>query len=64
MKIAKEWLKENRGVEMPEGEISGEWFMQNRVPMVVSCVCCKNTMILPSALIDDDGNIFCGSCGE
>ena len=64
MRIATQWLKEERGIEMPAGEVNGEWFMQNRLPMVVSCSCCETTMVLPSALIDDDGSIYCGSCGE
>jgi hypothetical protein len=64
MKIAKQWLLENRGIEIPTGEVSAEWFIDNDLPMVVSCSCCETTMVLPSAMVDDDGYIYCGSCAE
>ena len=64
MKTAKEWIKEKRGIEIPAGEISGEWFMENRLPMIVACSCCETTMILLSAMVDDDGYAYCGSCAE
>lgn len=64
MKIAKDWLLENRGIEIPAGEVSVEWFIDNDLPMVVSCSCCETTMVLPSAMVDDDGYIYCGSCAE
>jgi hypothetical protein len=34
------------------------------LPMVVSCTCCGMTMALPSAMVDDDGTIYCSSCAE
>lgn len=62
MRIAKQWLKEELNIEMPEGNINGEWFVQNQLPMIVRCTCCDSTMILPSAMINDEGEIFCPSC--
>jgi hypothetical protein len=47
---------------MPKGQINGEWFAENDLPMVVSCTCCGSTMILPSALIDEEGHCYCSSC--
>lgn len=31
---------------------------------VVSCTCCGMTMTVASACVDEDGRIFCASCGE
>lgn len=31
---------------------------------VVSCTCCDMTMTVASACVDEDGHIFCASCGE
>lgn len=59
---AEQWLKKAMNIEMPKGQIKGEWFFANDLPMVVRCQCCESTMILPSAMIDDEGNIFCRSC--
>lgn len=64
MKIAKQWLLENMGIEIPAGEVSAEWFIDNNLPMIVRCSCCETTMILPSAIVDDDGYVYCGSCAE
>ena len=64
MKNFREWLKENcPEVEIPEGPIiSGSWFAKNNIPMVVACTCCETTMVVTSALIDEDGQIYCSSC--
>ena len=62
MLTAEKWIKKNIGVEMPKGQINGEWFYANDLPMIVQCQCCESTMILPSAMIDEEGNIFCKSC--
>ena len=60
---AKEYLKEYMGIEMPDGDIDGQWFVDNRVPMIVSCCECESTMALPSAMIDTkDGSIICHRC--
>jgi len=55
---------EERGIEVPEHEISGAWFSKHGFPMVVRCSCCDMTMALPSAWIDDEGYTFCGSCAD
>lgn len=62
MKTFEQWLKDERGMEMPQGEISGAWFAQQKLPMIVQCSCCHSTMALPSAVIDTDGSIYCPSC--
>lgn len=64
MKTFKQWLKDERGIEMPQGEINGNWFNQHHLPMIVQCSCCHSTMALPSAMIDTDGSIYCPSCVE
>lgn len=57
-----EYVKQSRGVEMPHGEISGAWFQEQRIPMVVRCTCCGMTMASPSAWIDDEGYTYCSDC--
>lgn len=54
---------EARGIEMPKGNIPGEWFSKHGYPMVVRCCCCEMTMAIPSAWIDDEGYTYCGDCG-
>ena len=49
---------------MPQGEIPGSWFEENRLPMVLRCSCCENTMIAPSARIDEQGYVFCENCAR
>lgn len=55
---------ENRGIEIPEGNIPGEWFAKHGYPMVVRCTCCDMTMAIPSAWIDEEGYVYCGDCGR
>ena len=55
---------EERGIKVPEHEISGAWFSEHGFPMVVRCSCCDMTMALPSAWIDDEGYTFCGNCAD
>ena len=62
LRTAEKYIWEEMGVEMPKGEISGEWFAENDLPMVVQCTECGMTMILPSALIDDEGCCYCAGC--
>lgn len=64
LRTAEQFLREEMDVEMPKGNISGAWFAENGVPMIVSCACCNSTMALPSAMIDEDGSIICSSCAE
>ena len=61
MKTMREWLKENLGIEMPEGNINGSWFAENNLPMIVECSCCGMTMALPSVYVEN-GYIYCGNC--
>ena len=62
LRIARVWLLEECGVEMPEGRIDGQWFVDHNLPIVVSCTCCGGTLILPNAFIDSDGEIYCPTC--
>jgi hypothetical protein len=64
MKTFDKWLKDNRGVSMPEGNVNASWFAENGFPMIVECTCCGMTMALPNAMIDDDGNIYCCDCAD
>ena len=64
MRTAETYLKEEMNIEMPKGEINGSWFAENDLPMIVCCTCCDTSMALPSAMIDDDGTIYCSSCAE
>ena len=58
------YIKEEMGIEMPKGNVSGEWFYQNHIVMVVRCCCCGMTMASPSAWIDDDGYTYCSDCAD
>lgn len=59
------WNEENPSDKYPTTEsVSGGWFAERRLPMIVACCCCQMTMALPSAQIDENGNIFCQSCSE
>lgn len=62
MRTAERYIWEEMGVKMPEGEINGSWFAEHSLPMIVHCTCCGSTMALPSAMVDDDGTIYCSSC--
>ena len=61
MKSFTEYVRD-RGIEIPEKEIPGNWFSQHGYPMVVRCACCEMTMAIPSAWIDDDGYTYCSDC--
>ena len=63
MRSFREYVEE-RGIEMPKGNISGEWFARHGYPMVVRCACCDMTMATPSAWIDDNGYVYCTSCAD
>ena len=64
MKSFKEYIEQKLNVKVPEGNISGEWFQKNSIPMVVRCSCCDMTMASPSAWIDEDGYTFCADCAN
>ena len=64
MRTAEQYIFEEMGIEMPKDEIPGDWFEENNLPMVVSCTCCGETMILFSGIVDEEGNIFCHNCVE
>ena len=62
MRTAERYIFEEMGIKMPEGEILGSWFKENNLPMIVQCTCCGMTMALPSAMVSDEGEIFCSGC--
>jgi hypothetical protein len=64
MRTAETYLKEEMNIEMPQGEINGKWFAENGLPMIVECTCCGMTMALPSAMIAEDGSIYCSTCAD
>ena len=60
----RQYVEIKMNLEMPKGNISGEWFSRNGLPMVVRCSCCDMTMASPSAWIDEDGYVYCGLCAN
>jgi hypothetical protein len=62
MKNAQRYIEEDLGIKFPKGDITGEWFAKHSLPIVVACSCCQTTMVLPSALIDEEGQVFCRNC--
>ena len=62
MKTFEQWLKDNRGIEMPKGDVDAGWFDEQGLPMIVECTCCQMTMALPNAYIDEDGHTYCSGC--
>ena len=64
MRTFEQWAKDERGLDLPGNTIPGSWFVEHNIPMVVACTCCEMTMCVVSALIDDDGQCYCGSCSE
>lgn len=64
MKTFTNYIKDRWHIEVPKGNIPGEWFQKNFIPMVVRCSCCDMTMASPSAWVDEDGYTFCGSCAD
>ena len=65
MKTAENYIREDLGIDYPKADvINGSWFAENGLPMIVRCCCCDTSMALPSAMIDEDGNIYCSSCAE
>lgn len=65
MKTAERYLSEDLGLDYPKTPVvSGKWFSDNGLPMIVSCTCCGMTMALPNAYINNEGECFCSSCME
>lgn len=62
MKSFDEYVRERFHEEMPKGNISGAWFAEHHIPMIVRCCCCEMTMASPSAWIDDNGYTYCSDC--
>ena len=59
------WNEEHPDDPFPSTrEVSGGWFAERGLPMIVECSCCCMTMALPCAEIDDEGYIHCSSCAE
>ena len=58
----RNYILQNFGIEMPSGDIHGNWFAENGLPMIVACTCCGSTMMAPSAWIDSDGSCYCSDC--
>ena len=61
MKSFFDYVRE-RGIDIPEKEIPGDWFSKHGYPMVVRCCCCEMTMAIPSAWVDDAGYTYCSDC--
>lgn len=59
-----DYVRQNMGVEVPKSVISGAWFTENHIPMVVQCCCCGMTMASPSAWMDDEGYTYCSDCAD
>lgn len=63
MKTFKEWYKDVSGKDFDEKVAHNEnWFLEQDLPLVVSCACCGSTWLLPSTYIDDEDCIYCPSC--
>ena len=60
----REYVETKMNLKMPHGNISGEWFFENGIVMVVACSCCGMTMASPSAWIDDEGYTYCAQCAD
>ena len=64
MRTFESYVKEELGIDVPKGNIGGDWFAKNHIPMIVACTSCGMTMASPFALINSDGECFCGDCGR
>lgn len=63
MKTAERYIRENLGINYPKTAIiNASWFEENGLPMIVRCSCCDTSMALPSALISEDGDVYCTNC--
>ena len=64
MKKFADYLKEDLGIDFPKGDVEGKWFEENHINMIVRCTSCGMTMASPSAMIDDNGDVYCASCAD
>ena len=65
MKTFKEWYEDVSGKDFDEKVAhNGNWFLEQGLPMVVSCTCCGCTMIISGAFVDEEDYIYCPSCAE
>lgn len=65
MKTFHQWYKEVSGKDISEQKIfSGEWFAERGLPMIVECTCCRATMALPTAFIDEEDYLYCSTCAD
>ena len=65
MKTFYQWYKDVTGKDISKQKtFSGEWFAEQGLPMIVECTCCRMTMALPTAFIDDDSYIYCSTCAN
>lgn len=64
MKTFEQYIKDKFQLDFPKGNVPGTWFTENGFPIVVRCTCCDMTMVIPSALIDDDGYTYCADCAN
>lgn len=63
MKSFIDWYKDvSGGEEPPKGHVSGKWFAEKGLPMIVECTCCGSTMVLFNSYVDEDDYVFCPSC--
>lgn len=63
MTTFEKWYeKVSGGHQLPKGNINGEWFVEQGLPMIVGCTCCGSTMALPTAYVDDDDYTYCKEC--
>lgn len=64
LRTAEKYLKEELNIEMPKESLNLAWFSEMDLPMIVSCTSCGSTMLLVSAMIDENGSCFCHSCAD
>lgn len=62
MKNFFDYVREDLGATIPEGNIPSNWFWENDLPMIVQCHCCGMTMSSPSAWVDEETYTYCPDC--
>ena len=60
----RQYVESHMNIKVPRGNISGAWFAENGLSMVVACSCCGMTMASPSAWVDDQGFAYCSECAD